>query len=117
MPVSSATSARVLVYNAVVEWLGPRVGLPPNKIDVTRKFAGPPPGGYGQTGGSFMTMCNDISATLSVMAGKKLTLTNPWRVAHQGDVIAVFINAVAVLLIAAPMSPTGKKSLTWAMEV
>jgi hypothetical protein len=56
MPGSSGTNARVIAYNAVVQWLGPHVNLPPSQIKVDRKFAGKPPGGYGQITGAYMTM-------------------------------------------------------------
>jgi len=116
MPVSSGTNARVLVYNTVVNWLAPRVNLAPAQIRVERKFAGPPPGGYGQVKGAFLTMCDDVSEKLSETTGRALRLSGAWRIKHQNDVIAVFINAVAVALMAAPMTPAGKKSLVWAMK-
>jgi hypothetical protein len=116
MPVSSGTNARIIVYNTVVNWLAVRVNLPPAQIKVDRKFAGPPPGGYGQTRGSFMTMCDDISDTLSSTTGRSLRLTGAWRLKHQNDVIADFINAVAVVLMAAGTTPSGRSAVAWAME-
>ena len=116
MPVSSGTNARVVVYNVVVNWLAPKVNLPAVRIDVTRTFAGKPPGGYGQISGSFLTMCDDISDTLSSTTGRTLKLSGPWRIKHQQDVIADFINAVAVLLMAAGTTPTGRNAVVWAME-
>ncbi len=116
MPVSSGTNVRVLVYNTVTQWLGTRVNIPAWKIRVDRQFAGPPPGGYGQTRGAFMTMCDDVSATLATATGRRLSLSGSWRLKHQNDVIADYINGVAVALMAAPMSPVGRKALTWAMD-
>jgi len=69
MTVSSGTNTRVIVYNTVVNWLAPKVNLAPAQIRVGRKFAGPPPGGYGQIAGTFLTMCDQISATLSECTG------------------------------------------------
>ena len=88
----------------------------PAQIKVGRKFAGPPPDGYGQTKGAFLTMCDEISATLSAVTGRALKLSGAWRIKHQNDVIADFINAVAVALMAAPMTPAGRTSLIWAMD-
>lgn len=116
MTVSSGTNARVIVYNTVVNWLASRVNLAPAQIRVGRKFAGPPPGGYGQIKGAFLSMCDEISVTLSNGTGRALKLSGAWRIKHQNDVIADFINAVAVLLMAAPMTSAGRNSLVWAME-
>ncbi|HLC09301.1 MAG TPA: hypothetical protein VJK06_08460 [Methyloceanibacter sp.] len=116
MPGSSGTNARVIAYNAVVQWLGPHVNLPPSQIKVDRKFAGKPPGGYGQTTGAYMTMCDDISRTLSAITGRKVVLSGGWRIKHQGDKIADFINAVAIVLMAAGMSATGRNALNWAIK-
>ena len=116
MPVSSGTNARVIVFNTVVNWLGPNVKLSPSQIDVQRKFAGKPPGGYLQTNGAYMQMCDDISDTLSATTGRKVVLSGGWRIKHQGDKIADFINAVAIVLMAAGMSTTGHKALNWAIK-
>ncbi len=116
MPVSSGTNARVVVYNVVVNWLAPKVNLPAAQIDARRTFAGKPPGGYGQIRGSFMTMCDEISDILSSATGRKLKLSGRWRIKHQQDVIADFINAVAVLLMSAGTTPTGRNAVVWAME-
>jgi hypothetical protein len=116
MPVSSGTNARVIVYNTVVNWLAPKVNLAPAQIRVGRKFAGPPPDGYGQIAGAFLTMCDQISATLSECTGRSLKLSGAWRIKHQNDVIADYINAVAIQLMAAPMTPAGRNSLVWAMK-
>ena len=117
MPVSSGTNTRVLVYNAVVNWLAPRVNLKPEQIDVGRTFSEAPPDGYGQTGGAFMKMCDDISETLSKVTGRALSLPNSWRAEHQDDEIATYINEVAIALMAAPMNKSGKKGLGWAMAL
>jgi hypothetical protein len=61
-------------------------------------------------------MCDEISVTLSACTGRALKLSGAWRIKHQNDVIADFINAVAVALMAAPMSLVGRNSLVWAME-
>jgi hypothetical protein len=114
--ISSGTNARVIVYNTVVNWLAPKVNLAPAQIRVERKFAGPPPDGYGQVRGAFLTMCDEISAALSECTGRALKLSGAWRIKHQDDVIADFINAVAIALMAAPMTPSGRKSLVWAMK-
>lgn len=63
-----------------------------------------------------MTMCDDISETLSNTTGRKLKLSGAWRLKHQNDVIADYINAVAVALMASGMSPTGMQALAWALE-
>lgn len=114
--IASGTTARVIVYNTVVTWLAPKVNLAPAQIRVERKFAGPPPDGYGQAKGAFLTMCDEISTTLSACTGRALKLSGAWRIKHQNDVIADFINAVAVALMAAPMTSSGRVSLIWAME-
>lgn len=116
MAVSSGTNARVIVYNTVVNWLGPHVNRAPAEIDVRRKFAGKPPGGYRQTDGGYMTMCDDISGTLSAITGRSVALSGGWRIKHQGDTISDFINAVAIVLMAAGMSATGRKALNWAIK-
>jgi hypothetical protein len=116
MPVSSGTNACVIVYNTVVNWLGPRVKIPPAQIKVDRSFAGAPPGGYGQTTGAYMTMCDDISLSLSVTTGRKVVLSGGWRIKHQGDQIADFITAVAIVLMAAGVSASGLKALNWAIK-
>jgi len=116
MPVSSGTNARVIVYNVVVHWLGPRVKLPPSQIKVDRSFAGAPPAGYGQTTGAYMTMCDDISLSLSATTGRRVVLSGGWRINHQGDKISDFIDAVTVVLMASGMSATGRKALNWAIK-
>ncbi len=116
MVMSSGTDARVTVYNTVVNWLARKVRLKPSQIRVGRTFSGKPPDGYGQVQGSFMTMCDEISATLSVTTGRALTLPTAWRIKHKDDVIADFINAVAALLLSARLTPAGVKSIAWAMR-
>ncbi len=116
MAVSSGTNARVIVYNTVVNWLGPRVKLPPSLIKVDRSFAGAPPSGYGQNTGAYMTMCDDISASLSAITGRRVVLSGGWRIKHQGDRSRISINAVAIVLMAAGMSATGHKALNWAIK-
>ena len=63
-----------------------------------------------------MTMCDEISASLSVATGRALALSTAWRIKHKDDVIADFINAVATLLLSARVTPAGMKSIAWAME-
>jgi hypothetical protein len=116
VPVSSGTNARVIVYNTVVHWLAPRVNLSPSQIKVDRSFAGAPPAGYGQNTGAYMTMCDDISKTLTAITGRNVDLSGGWRIKHQGNKIADFINAVVILLMAAGMSPTGRNALNWAIK-
>jgi len=50
------------------------------------------------------------------MHGRSLKLSGAWRIKHQNDVIADYINAVAIQLMAAPMTPAGRNSLVWAMK-
>jgi hypothetical protein len=115
MPLTDPIGARVLVYNTVVDWL---TSAPANlpSVDVGRTFMGPPPGGYGITEGLYLRMCDDITASLVTATQRKLSLSGKWRVQHEQDVISTFMNAVAVLLIAAPMTSTGKNAHTWAMS-
>jgi hypothetical protein len=104
------------VYQAVVNWLAPRVNARPQDIRVGRTFAGQPPAGYGQKRTEFRTMCDDLSKSLSQATGRVLTLSIPWRNKHQSDVLSDFMAAVAVELGAARMSPAGKKSLEWVLN-
>jgi hypothetical protein len=116
MPVSDPTSARVLVYNAVVPWVAQQVGIAANTVDVSRTFVAAPPNGYDFDQGGYLRMCDQITVSITNAAQRTLTLPGPWRVEHENDVIATFINAVAVLLIAAPLTPTGISAHTWAMS-
>jgi hypothetical protein len=114
--IASGTNARVIVYNTVVTWLAPKVNLAPAQIRGRTQVCRTTPGGYGQAKGAFLTMCDEISTTLSACTGGALKLSGAWRIKHQNDVIADFINAVAVALMAAPMTSSGRISLVWAME-
>jgi hypothetical protein len=115
MPITDPTGARLLVYNTVVDWL---MSGPPElpSVDVGRTFMGPPPGGYDLDEGLFLQMCDAITASLVKAAQRTFTLDGAWRVQHEQDVISTFINAVAILLIAAPMTPLGKQGHIWAMS-
>lgn len=114
MPISDPISARILVYNTVVDWMAKKKDLP--RVEVGRTFMGPPPGGYGFSEGAFLQMCDDITDSLRAATQRKLTLSGPWRVQHERDVISAFMNAVAVLLIAGAMTPAGRDAHTWAMS-
>lgn len=115
MPVTDPTKARLLVYNVVVNWVGPAVGIPSSRVNVSRTFQGAPPAGYGFNEGRFLQMCDQITATITNTSGRALKLPGQWRVNHEGDVIAVFIDAVALRLIAAPMTPSGVRAHQFAM--
>jgi hypothetical protein len=116
MPVSSATEARVLVYNIVVAWLAPRVGLPASKINVGRTFRDPPPSGYSQTTGAYMSMCDHVADRLQETTGRAITLPVNWRIKYEGATIAAYINAVSVRLLSSQMNATGKSALNWAFS-
>jgi hypothetical protein len=115
MPVTDPTSARILVYNVVVTWVGPKVNLPPNKVDVSLTFMDAPPGGYQFNEGMFLSMCDEITPVLAVASGRALKLPGPWRVKHEHDAINVFINEVALRLLAAPLTPAGVSAHNWAL--
>jgi len=116
MPVTDPMGARILVYNTVADWLaGPPVNLA-QSVETGRTFIGGPPGGYGLTEGNFLRMCDDISVLLSKATQRTLTLTGQWRVQHERDVLSTFMNAVAVELLAAQLTPGGKDAHAWAMS-
>lgn len=115
MAITDPSVARVLVYNVVVHWVGDAVNLPPNRIDVSRTFQGAPPAGYGFNEGRFLQMCDQITPKLSVAAGRALKLPGSWRVQHEQDAIDVFIDGVALRLMAAPLTPLGLKAHAFAM--
>jgi hypothetical protein len=103
------------VYNVVVDWVGNAVNLPPNRIDVSRTFGGAPPAGYGFDEGRYLQICDEIIPKLSLAAGRALKLPGNWRVQHEKDAINTFIDAVALRLMAAPMTPLGVKAHAFAM--
>jgi hypothetical protein len=107
---------RATVYNTVVGWLAKKLDCKPHDVRVGRSLSAPPPDGYGQIKGSFRTMCDQISATLSLTTGRALTLPTAWRIKHQNDSVTDFISAVALLLTDARVTRTGKASLAWAKE-
>jgi hypothetical protein len=116
MPTSDPTSTRILVYNVVVEWVGRAVNLQPDHVETDRTFQGASPNGYDFNEGRFLQMCDQITVTLISASGRKLRLPGKWRVAHEQDKIAQFINAVAVRLIAAPLNNLGVEAHAWAMK-
>lgn len=115
MPVTDPTSARILVYNVVVDWVAKQVNVPAKNIDVTRTFTDNPPAGYGFSEGNYLRMCDEITDPITVAAGRALSLPGAWRLSHENDAIAGFIDAVALRLIAAPLTPAGVSAHTWAM--
>jgi hypothetical protein len=116
MSATDPTGTRLLVYHAVLNYFAPKVGLQPDQIDTSRTFKDAPPQGYGQKPGAFKTMCQTITGTLQQSTGRNFTLSDTWQLANQGDTISAFINAVAVQLLSAKLSPTGKKALLWSMK-
>ncbi len=115
MAITDPSVARVLVYSVVVDWVGGAVNLPPNKIDVSRSFEGAPPNGYGFNEGRFLQMCDQIIPKLTLASGRALRLPGSWRVQHEQDAINTYIDAVALRLMAAQMTPLGVKSHAFAM--
>jgi hypothetical protein len=106
----------MMVYHVVVEYFAPKVNLDPGALDITRTFAGPPPGGYGQVPGAFMSMCEAITPQLCSASGRAVKLPDDWRLQHVADTIETFINQTAIEVLAAPLSPTGKNALSWAIS-
>jgi hypothetical protein len=117
MPVTNPASARIIVYNVVVTWVGNAVGIPGNKVDVSRTFTDPPSGGYGFDEGRYLQMCDEITGTISVAAGRSLKLPGNWRLQHEHDAIQNFIDATAIRLMAASMTPTGVRAHEYTMGV
>jgi hypothetical protein len=115
MAITDPSVARVLVYNVVVDWVGNAVNLPPNRIDVSRAFQGAPPDGYGFNEGRFLQMCDQIIPKLSLASGRALKLPGTWRVQHENDAINTFIDAVALRLMSAAMTPLGVRAHSFAM--
>jgi hypothetical protein len=115
LPVSDPVSARLLTYHVVTDWVGTAVGIPANKVDVSRKFNGAPPAGYGFNQGRYLQMCDEITATLAVSSGRSFKLNGTWRLSHINDDIGVFINAVALQILAAKLTPAGMAAHEWAM--
>lgn len=115
MPISDPSSARVLVFNTVVPWIAEHVGLPTTSVDVGRSFSAAPPDGYSIDAGEFDGMCDEIAVDLTKASQRDLRWPANFKSDHQDDEIAAFINTVAVLLIAAPLTPTGVAAHTWAM--
>jgi hypothetical protein len=110
MPISDPTAARLLVYNVVVNWVGGAVGIPPTRVNVARTFKGAPTGGYGFNEGRFLQMCDEITPSIAIPAGRALKLPGKFRVDHEDDVIAVFIDAVATRLLASPLTASGARA-------
>jgi hypothetical protein len=116
VPVTDPTSARVLVYNIVVAQIAKSVGgISPGDVDVSRTFVDAPPGGYGYSHGGYRQMCGAITDPIATTSGRAFTLPGPWQEQHEPDSIAAFINAAALRLIAAPLSPAGVSAHTWVM--
>src|SRR5215469_13683481 len=113
MPVTDPTGARILVYNIVVPWIAQQVAISPDAVDVSRTLSDPPPAGYLFDLGAYTRMCDQISVSITDAAQRTLTLPGNWRIQNQNDEIADFINKVAVLLLAAPMTATGVNAHTW----
>lgn len=116
MTVIDPFNARILVYHTVVNWVGPAVGLPPQKVNVSRTFVDAPTKGYGFNEGRYLQMCDQISAALTISSGRLLKLPGTWRLKHEQDDIATFINEVAILLLAAPATAVGKAAHSWLMQ-
>ena len=110
MPITDPTKARLLVYNVVVNWVATAVGVPASRVNVSRTFKGAPSGGYGFDEGRFIQMCDKITPAIAVPSGRPLKLPGKWRVDHEADAIAVFIDAVAVKLLAAPLTASGARA-------
>jgi len=115
MPVTDPASARILVYNVVVAWVAKQTNNAANTIDVARTFVDNPPDGYGFSDGGYLQMCDGIIEPITTVSGRALKLPGAWRVKHKQDKIADFINATAVQLISAPLTPAGVSAHTWAM--
>ncbi len=114
MSATNPAAARILVYNVVVSWVGDAVGIPARRVSVSRTFKGSPTGGYGFNEGRFLQMCDEISVTISISSGRMLRLPGGWRVEHEDDVIAVFIDAVARKLLTSPISARGVRAREFA---
>lgn len=110
MPITDKPKAVKLVYSVVVTWVGTAVGIPPSKVNVSRTFKGAPAGGYGFNEGRFLQMCDEITPTIAISSGRKLTLPGKFRVDNEDDDVATFINNVADRLLAAPLSATGVRA-------
>jgi hypothetical protein len=115
MSASDPTSIRITVFNVVVDWIATKVNTSPSKIDVSRTFVDNPPGGYGFSEGMYLEMCDEITPAIVRSSGRALKLPGNWRVQHEKDAISDFINAVAIRVIAAPLTSTGVKAHKWAM--
>jgi hypothetical protein len=116
MATGDPTGTRMMVYHIVVSYFAPLVNEQPTDIDISRTFSGSPPGGYGQVPGAFMSMCDAITPQLQSASCRAVTLSVSWRIQHQGDTIETFINQVAIEVLAAPLSDTGKNALGWAIS-
>jgi hypothetical protein len=116
MPISDPTSARILVYNVVVSWVAKKVNTTPSNIDVSRTFVDNPGDGYGFDEGGYLKMCDEIAVTISTASGRPFNLPGTWRLQNENDTIGDFINAAALRLIAAPLSPAGVKAHAWMMK-
>jgi hypothetical protein len=116
VPVTDPTSARVLVYNIVVDQVAKFVGgISPKDVDVSRTFVDADPAGYNYSHGGYRQMCAAITDPIATTSGRAFTLPGPWQEQHLNDSIATFINAAALRLIAAPLSPAGVSAHAWAM--
>jgi hypothetical protein len=116
LPVSDPVSARVLTYHVVTNWVAKAVGLQSGAdVEVSRKFVGAPTAGYDFDDGQYIKMCNEITHELVVTSGRSFTLDGPWRLQHENDEIASYINAVALKMLAGHLTPAGIAAHEWAM--
>ena len=115
MTITDPMKARVLVYNIVVNWVGTAVNISPSQVDVSRTFSQAPSDGYGFTPGGFNKMCEEVTPQIVVASGRALNLPPKFRHDHAGDAIAVFIDAVALKLMAAAMTASGIRAHQFVM--
>ncbi len=107
MSVSDPVSARVFIYHTVTNWLAKAVGPSSGAdVDVSQKFVGAP---YYFDDGQYIKMCNAIARELVVTSGRSFALDGPWRLQHQNDEIATYINRGKI-----PSVYLFSTSLTWA---
>jgi hypothetical protein len=90
LSVSDPVSARVFIYHTVTNWLAKAVGPSSGAdVDVSQKFGGAP---YYFDDGQYIKMYNAITRELVVTSGRSFALDGPWRLQHQNDEIATYIN-------------------------
>jgi hypothetical protein len=107
MPALDPIQTSLLVIRTIAAWLiKERVGniRRPEDIDWTKSLKAAHPDGYQMHPLAFPRFCDEISYSLSISAGRKLTLTLPWRKEHWGDTLGVFYSAVNTELLAAQTS-------------